>query len=152
MPPFRWKLFRRYSFLVLVMGVGGCNSNPPTAPVEGKVLFDGEPLQFGRVMFQNTAGGPPAIGEISSDGTFKMSTFADGDGATLGDHRVRITCYTMQDPSKASESGPMGDSLGALLIPKKYTSLGASGLTATVVESDNPPLLFELSSKQSRRR
>ena len=103
----------------------GCNSNPETAPVEGKVLLDGKPLKFGSVMFQNAKGGQPATGEIQPDGSFTLSTYAPEDGAVVGEHRVRITCYSMQDPAVRAQAGPMGDSLGILLIPQKYTSIGA---------------------------
>ncbi|WP_197527711.1 hypothetical protein [Posidoniimonas polymericola] len=110
----------------------GCSSHPSVAPVSGKVTLDGEPLRFGSVMFQAVSGGQPATGKIQEDGTFSLSTFGDDDGAIVGKHRVRVVCYSSQDPAVAAAAGPAGDSLGRLLIPEKYTSLGASGLTAEV--------------------
>lgn len=110
----------------------GCSSHPAVAPVSGKVTLDGEPLRFGSVMFQAVSGGQPATGTIQQDGTFSLSTFSSDDGAIVGQHRVRVVCYSSQDPSRPEASGPAGDSLGQLLIPEKYTSLGASGLTADV--------------------
>lgn len=134
-------------FVVAIATVAGCDTRPAVVPVSGKVKLDGEPLKFGSVMLQNEAGGQPAVGAIQPDGSFVLSTFAVGDGATPGSHRVRVTCYSLQDPAVWAEAGPMGDSLGKLLIPKKYVSFGASGLSAEIGEAENAPLLFELSSK-----
>lgn len=94
-------------------------------------------------MFQNVTGGQPATGEIQPDGSFVLSTFRSEDGAIVGKHRVRVVCYSSQDPS---QSGPVGDSLGRLLIPQAYTSLGASGLSAEVPAEGLEGYTIELSS------
>jgi hypothetical protein len=113
------------------------------------VLLNGQPLEFGSVMFQ-PASGQPAIGEIQSDGTFTLSTFAPNDGAVVGTHKVRIACYESQ--RRGAAKGPGEQSLGKLLIPMKYTLFDQSGLNAEVLEEENEPVVFELvdSSGQSR--
>lgn len=131
----RWP--RRFMPLVmLVMAVavlasaGGCKRNPRVVPVKGKVLYNGQPLPFGSVMFQPDKG-QPAVGDLTSDGTFTLSSYGPNDGAVPGKHSVSVSCYEGQRPGKAGG----GDSLGKLMIPLKYTRFGSSGLTAEVKDA-----------------
>lgn len=118
----------------------GCDRGPKIVPVSGTVTYKGKALEFGSVMFQ-PAQGQPAKGSIQADGTFVMSTFREGDGATVGRNRVRISCYESQAPKVVSEGE---QSLGKLLIPSKYTIYDQSGLVVDIKESDNEPIVFEL--------
>lgn len=121
-------------------GYAGCQRGPTVVPVEGRVTYEGKPLEFGTVTFQPPQG-QPAKGKIQSDGTFTLSTFAPGDGAVVGTHKVRITCYESQRAPVAA-SGER--TLGKLLIPRRYTLFDQSGLTAEVKPQGNEPLWFEL--------
>ena len=38
----------------------------------------------------------PARGQIEPDGTFELGTYQPGDGAVVGTHKVRITCFESQ--------------------------------------------------------
>ena len=122
--------------VMLVMAVavlasaGGCKRNPRVVPVKGKVLYNGQPLPFGSVMFQPDKG-QPAVGDLTSDGTFTLSSYGPNDGAVPGKHSVSVSCYEGQRPGKAGG----GDSLGKLMIPLKYTRFGSSGLTAEVKDA-----------------
>jgi hypothetical protein len=111
------------------------------APATGKVFYNGKPLEFGSVTFQPPSG-QPARGKIQSDGTFSLSTFRPGDGAVVGSHKVRITCYESQRGTLANTGGE--PSLGESLIPIKYTFFDQSGLTAEVRREESTPFLFEL--------
>lgn len=138
-------LFRRcLSPLVVVLPIlaVGCERGPTVVPVTGSVKYHGKPLEFGTVMFQ-PAQGQPARGTIQPDGSFTISTFKEGDGATVGLNRVRISCYESQRPQATPQVGEQ--SLGKLLIPQRYTLFDQSGLTADVKESGNEPFVFELS-------
>ncbi|WP_146570274.1 hypothetical protein [Botrimarina hoheduenensis] len=95
-------------------------------------------------MFQPLQGGQPAQGAIDSEGNFKLSTYSPGDGAVTGRHRVRIVCYSLQNPD-LKKSSP-GDSLGELLIPERYTSFAQSGFEVSVLAQGNAPFLFRLES------
>jgi len=67
-----------------------------TAPVKGKVIYNGQPVTSGGIRLQPIAvpgasesnPGKPAGGEVRSDGTFVLSTYKDGDGAVVGRHKV----------------------------------------------------------------
>jgi hypothetical protein len=117
----------------------GCGSSKtPTAEVSGKVTYQGKPLAAGAVLFQ-PASGPAAKGEISPDGSFRLSTFGSHDGAILGTHKVGISCYA----PAAAKSPSQEPGLGKPLIPEKYLNFQTSGLTAEVT-SDANHFEFEL--------
>jgi hypothetical protein len=126
----------------------GC-SKPGTAtvvPVKGKVLLDGEPLKFGSVTLQPTRG-QPARGDIGPDGEFMLSTYRPGDGAPIGRHTVKVTCYTSQDPAakKDATAGATG-MLGESLIPDRYTRFDSSGLEISILAGSSTPYVIELVS------
>jgi hypothetical protein len=124
-----------------VLTLAGCGGAPKMMPVTGKVVYNGQPLRFGSVTFQPPSG-QPARGEIQPNGTFKLSTFRPNDGAVVGTHKVRITCYESQNPSTVKSPGEQ--SLGKLLIPRNYTLFDQSGLTAHVRPNRSEDLVFEL--------
>ena len=125
--------------LLLLSLLGGCQRGPKIVPVRGTVTYQGKPLRTGSVIFQ-PAMGQPASGIIQSDGTFVLSTRKEGDGATVGPHKVKITCYESRPQVPGGE--PM---LGKLLIPDRYIYFDRSGLTAEVVAgNDNNNFTFEL--------
>ncbi len=128
--------------LVLVALLLGCGSDVELAPIRGKVLYNGQPLKFGGVTFQPIAG-EPATGTIQSDGSFTLTTFDEGQGATVGKNQVRVTCYERQDPN--APPAKLGeDVLGKLLIPQRYTSYDTSGLTIVVSPEGKDDVVLEL--------
>lgn len=126
----------------------GCDKPGSAAvvPVKGKVLLDGEPLKFGSVTLQPTRG-QPARGDIGPDGDFTLSTYAPGDGAPIGRHKVKVTCYTSQDPAakKDTDAGAAG-MLGDSLIPDRYTRFDSSGLEISILAGSSTPYVIELKS------
>ncbi len=127
----------------LAAGCGG--DQLPCAPAEGKVTLDGKPLEFGAVMFQPEAG-PPARGTIGPDGSFTLGTYSASDGAIIGKHTVRITCFETQRPGYQPDPSEGEPGVGKSLIPSKYQRPTMSGLEA-VVEDDNEPFVFDLKSE-----
>jgi hypothetical protein len=136
---------RRWPLAVLLIGVGlaGCQRGPKIVPVSGKVTYNGQALKFGSVMFQPD-NGPLARGTIQSDGTFRLTTHTEGDGCAVGTCQVRITCFQSQSAQDISAQATAGEvPTGGLLIPKRYTSFGTSGITAEV-RRGGKPFVFEL--------
>jgi hypothetical protein len=127
--------------LAAILVIAGCQQGPTMVPVTGKVLYNGKPLKFGSVVFQPPSG-QPAQGEIQSDGTFTLSTYRPQDGAVVGKHKVRITCYESQRPG--AKEMPGEQMLGKMLIPEKYSLFDQSGFTADVRAEGNDPFIFEL--------
>lgn len=107
----------------------GCGQNlPSTAPVSGRVTYQGKPVVKGNIMFRPEHG-RAAGGVIGPDGRYTLTTFDPGDGATLGPHRVTIDAW------QAS-----GDQITASihwLVPEKYSRPATSPLTADVKEGEN---------------
>ena len=110
------------------------------------MLYNGEPLKFGGVMFQPEAG-QPARGVIQPDGTFVLTTNNSGDGATVGRNRVRVTCYEAQDPAAGASEGEA--SLGKLLIPKKYTDIDTSEIEIDIPRGGKNDVVIELKDEVS---
>lgn len=110
----------------------GCGDGRPTrVPVSGQVTIDGQPLQFGSILF-TIAGGRPAGGSIGKDGRYKLTSYEPGDGAMVGEYTVAIT---------GNEA--LGETAARWHAPKKYKDAATSGLTATV-EGPRDDLNFEL--------
>jgi len=86
-------LFVALSTLICTQGCG--TRGPKTYPVSGKVVFpDGAPLTTGGVVLCESMAAkgtqPNARGAIRSDGTFRLSTFGESDGALAGKHRAVV--------------------------------------------------------------
>ena len=76
-----------------------------------------------------------------------LCLIAGGDhhsGAAVGQHRVKITCFTSQDPA-AKKPGP-NETLGESLIPARYANFDTSGLTVAVLADGNKPFELKLES------
>jgi hypothetical protein len=114
----------------------GCSDGRPTTfPAGGRVVFpDGSPLRGGNIEFAPKAGTgkTSARAMIEDDGTFRLSTFANGDGALAGDYRVSLI--------PARRRGEPGDK-AARSLSGKYQDANSSDLEATV--SPDSPNEFE---------
>ncbi len=120
----------------------GCDAGPVRVPVHGRVLYQGQPLTFGSVMFQPLGSGEIARSTIAPDGTYTLTTRSEGDGVLPARCRVRVTCYEGQQ--QALQSGAQEQSLGRLLIPSRYTRFGTSGIEVDVSPDMQLPLVLEL--------
>lgn len=119
-------------------GCGGNGNRPKTAQVSGKVMYDGKPVETGSLLFVPNGGGAPAQGNIESDGSYRLGTFTETDGATLGEFKVMITAWTQPKGGPGlPEDAIRGDAGPISLIPEIYGDLDKSGLTATVKDEDN---------------
>jgi hypothetical protein len=102
-----------------------------TADVTGTVTLDGKPLAIGTVVFTPERG-RAATGKLQSDGTYSLGTYATGDGALLGKHRVAVIAR-----ETLPGAGPMSEKSGAWAAPQFYSDHTKSGLTFEV-KADNP--------------
>ncbi len=127
----------------VAMSSAGCGKEDrELAPLAGKVMYEGEPLRFGAVVFEHEYG-QPATAAIQPDGAFELVTRGEAAGTVVGTRRVRIACYEGQNPSRRSGSdGPA--ELGRSLIPERYTSFETSGLVVEVRPGANEPVVLNL--------
>lgn len=75
--------------------------------VKGKVTYKGEALKYGTVSFvpdsNKGTDGPIAMGNITEDGTFVLSTSDAGDGAVVGHHKISVVGLDPSPVAKANE-------------------------------------------------
>lgn len=110
--------------LVLIIGLAGCGG-PKIVPVSGQVLMNGEPLKVeGFVRFE-PRDARPAIGKIDPEtGRFTLTTFEDGDGCLVGEHKVAVIANVT-----IAATGQL-----VSLIPEKYSDANTSGLKVNIEE------------------
>lgn len=119
---------------VVLVPVTGCSSpadkwvqtRPPTFAVAGEVLLDGVAVPEALVAFDSVVHDLTAVGHSDADGRFELKTFAPGDGAVAGEHRVRVTRYEVTGYD--AEGLPIGE---VNRLPARYEKAGGE-LTATV--------------------
>jgi hypothetical protein len=114
-------------FAIVVMTTGCSGNGIATYPVEGiVVLEDGTPVQTGTVEFNSLQQDLTARGKIQPDGTFRLTTFKDGDGAVPGIHdAVVVQLISTEDlPLHEHDHGPT--------IAPKYSHYDSAGLRFTV--------------------
>jgi len=77
--------------LVLLV-VPGCGGKGKPVRVNGSVTLDGKPLAGATVTFvpAGAARGRMAGGITDGDGQFRLTTFAEGDGALPGEYKVTV--------------------------------------------------------------
>jgi len=114
-----------------------------TAKVTATVTYKGAPVEGATVTFVNTDGPPPANGRTDAQGKAKLKTYVDGDGATLGAHKVIIEKSEAvggqqnvnTDSPEYNPNAP--PATVKYLLPQKFNSIATSGLTAEVKEGSN---------------
>ena len=82
---------------LIALALAGCKgSEYQTAPVKGKVTFQGQPVTSGQLFFHPIADkekhgnnpGKAAFANLDPDGNYQLSTYDAFDGAVIGHHRV----------------------------------------------------------------
>lgn len=76
----------------------GCGGKDQPVKVEGVVTLDGEPVPGAIVSFlPDDKGGRFAEATTAKDGSFRLRTYTEGDGALPGDYRVAVTLIPPDD-------------------------------------------------------
>jgi hypothetical protein len=134
------------------LGCGAGSHDVQVHPVQGKVLFDGKPLVGGGSIAFVPAGsqqGKAAGGTIQKDGTYTLTTYADGDGSMAGDFRVVITQEVAVEPvatpdGTPAEQNPIIEVPVEARIPPVYSDYENSPLTAKVEAKSSNTIDFDL--------
>ena len=136
---------------ILLCFFAGCGRGPDLAPVEGKVTWKGKGPGFdGQITFQPVDGRRPAVGHLKADGVYKLTTFREGDGALVGEHRVMISVSRIDKadssvkPKDLSEEGSYVHGKLVWVLPEQYSDEKKSGLTATVKRGSKNEIDFSL--------
>jgi len=117
----------RYLAVVLVIsflaGCGGGAEGPQRATVQGKVTFDGEPLESGFIEFIPDSGvnAAPVKLTISSGSYDTASDPMDDRGIPLGNHTVVVRSWKETGQEVKNEMGEMEQEV-VQIIPEKYNT------------------------------
>jgi hypothetical protein len=116
---------------LLVASITGCQKRE-IYPVEGKIVFDdGQPaseLQGGLVVLKAAETDASARGVVLADGSFRLSTRGNDDGAYLGKHQVQIGF-----PRSPPEIGKQR----VFLMDRRFTRFDTSDLEVVVEPKRN---------------
>ncbi len=121
---------------ILLCGLAGCGEQGESAiPVEGKIIYNGQPLTVGTVIFTpdaakgNTSMNEPR-GKLDENGTYRLHLRKDREGAPPGWYKISVSAQKLRD-SKDIYSY-------ASVIPAKYANPQTSGVAVQVVENAAP--------------
>ena len=122
---------------LVAVAVAGCADPNRPYPVNGTVVFeDGEPVREaagGMVTFNSAELKKSAVGEIQPDGTFRLTTTRQNDGAPPGRYKV-----TVMNPLARED---LGRPAPRRVVDRHYESLQTTDLEATVEPKTNDILL-----------
>jgi len=113
--------------LAVAFALGCQDSQLKTYPIEGKVLFaDGSPVKLGTIECLSETHGVQATGTINRDGTFRLKTYRDNDGAVEGFHKCVIVQFVQAEDVPNYKPSTLG------VINKRHGSYATSGLSIQV--------------------
>jgi len=134
----------------LIAGCGGINDTPSVAKTTGTVTYQGKPVAGASVTFIKEGASRGGTGTTNAEGRFEISTFANNDGAIIGDHVVTIVkraapAAAAPPASGSTDIADMGKKMQAAYeqqaanaaakkdeLPARYANPEASGLKAIV--------------------
>lgn len=128
---------RTHLLVLIILGLlAGCGGDRGLAPVTGRVLLDGKPLEGAAVLFEPEAGGVPATGVTDAGGKFTLATTGRGAGASLGKNGVAVSKQVVAEPGRKVEEGEIVAMRSE--TPAKYASPRTSGITIEVKRGLDP--------------
>ncbi len=143
-------MLKRYLLLLNFVCLGCGNGEPPRLagfPVHGKLLVDGKPAVRAEVTFHSKtpladATGRPLIpyAIVGTDGMFNVMTYADGDGAPVGEYVLTVTW-----PRIKVEGGE--EIIGADRLGDRFSNVTHPAAMFHVEARDNEIPTIELKSR-----
>lgn len=122
------------SLLLSLPGCGG-NSGPTRHPVQGKVLYENQPLAEAMVVFHPLFAPedklPQPIAHTDAEGRFVLTTLKSGDGAPEGEYAITVE---FRDARQIGEEMVRD---GRNLLPPRYGNPRDSQLHYKVVPGPN---------------
>lgn len=139
--------------MFLLVFSGCAPAGIPVVPVQGTVLFEGEPIDRALVTFVPVSEGRNTAGITDSNGRFSMITpGAKKSGCMPGEYKVMITKKQVVDSrGRPVEASPVlvENNRGPLykektFLPDKYGNIETSGLEAKVKSRGGNRFVFDL--------
>lgn len=136
----------RVAMLALLLAAAGCGgaARPPAYPVSGRVLdAAGRPAEKAVVTFHRAGAGPNDArpsGRVEADGSFRLSTYAENDGAPAGEYAVTVV---WPGPPPKDLRGDPGEE-GPDRLSGRYRDPAKAAWRVTVGEGPTTLDLFQL--------
>jgi hypothetical protein len=142
----------RAAALVLALAPLGCGGDgrPATVAAGGRVTFNKTVAPAGALVVFHPAdpavekriGGKP-FARVRDDGTFALTTYAEGDGAPPGEYAVTIDWRPPPKDAKFT-IGDAGAAAGPSKLNAKYTNPQQPTLTAAVTAGGPNQFVFDV--------
>ena len=134
--------------VIIVSAISGCGeSGPPTAPVTGVVIYQGEPVEYAKVMFfpQGIPDAVTGFAQTDVEGKFSEVFSGTKKGAFVGTNYVTIT--EEWPPGEEIPEGPSGMQLEPPRGPwaQKYRDSSNPALKVEVVADQENHFEFDIS-------
>lgn len=133
--------------LALVAGCGRPGS-APTAPAAGTLTVDGRPLAGVNITF-TPAAGRSATATTDAEGRFTLATFASGDGAVPGRHRVTLSLSTADVPMPGTPEAAAGKP-PALPFAKAYSGLDTTDLEVEIPAAGQTAIALDVKPAEGK--
>ena len=132
----------------LVTGCGKPAGLPNMVPIRGTVSYDGSMLTEGTVIYAPIASeGRQARGTIQPNGSFRLTTLREHDGAQHGEYKIVVIAlepHPGEPPSREEVEAAGGRINRGYVIPERYTSAARTTLTDSVNADHNGVMKIEL--------
>lgn len=128
-PELIWRIGIAAMTVMCCVPFSGCQNSSDEvrfAPVNGKILYKGQPISTGKLVMIHSSGKAGAC-EIGPDGTYRLE-------APVGENRVMIDD---RDQQKLAQMSPAQAQRMPSALPERFRDYMSSGLKLTVVEGNN---------------
>lgn len=135
--------------MLLVTLVGCAPSSPKTYPVQGSVkTTTGEPCSGALVVFHPSEEGrknaPKPFATCGSDGSFRLTTYQEGDGAEQGEYAVTVVWpgevaageMSLSSEGKATGADRLGNNYGDPRSPRLKATVRIDPTQSIALEVD----------------
>jgi hypothetical protein len=137
---------RIFLFLLLLLSIGcGSSSRSAVHPTSGQVLVGGKPATHARIVLHPVSETGTDLlrptGTIGPDGSFRLTSYAQDDGAPAGEYAVTITWF-LAVPKKGTDETETRN-----FLPVRYARPETSRLRATIQPGSNELPAFLLDAR-----
>ena len=147
------RLLNAAAIAAVVFSLVGCGDNgkPSVLPVSGKVTFKKKDPAAGALLvfhptdpaLEKRIGGKP-FAKVGDDGTFKLTSYNEGDGAPEGEYGVTVQWQAAAKEAKFSLGGEGGGGGRSMINEAKYGKPKVPFMKVTVKKGEANTFDFDV--------